>query len=367
MKYRDYSSGDFANDSFFIRWVKNPDEESDWFWQSFMKDNPVCVPAIEEARRLVASVTFTSHTLRPDERQALHNRMLMALRADKEEHRDRMSPTPREGYMRLLSPWMKIAASVLIVLAFASGLYLFLNVNAVYSPPDGSERSVTVEHRSNPAGQKSVLFLADGSKVWLNAASKISYVKDFTNQSTREVHLDGEAFFEVAHDPQKPFVVHTPGIQIKVLGTSFNVRAYDEEEVITTTLVTGKVRLEQSEGQGKTFGVLELKPSQRAEFDKQSRIVNVREVQEVNADSWKEDKLVFDDESIDNVFRQMERRYRVAIHVANKGKLRCTLTATIEGESLQEVLKLLEVSHDIRYTISGSDVFIEGNPCSDGG
>lgn len=365
MKYRGYSSGDFAIDSFFIRWVKNPDEESEWFWRSFMKDNPACVPAIEEARKIVASVTFPSHKLRPEERQAMHNRMLMALRAEKEEHRDRMSERS-VGYLRPVSSWMKVAASVLIVLAFTSGLYLLFDIDATILPSDGSDGPVTVEHRSNPAGQKSVLFLADGSKVWLNAASNISYLKDFTGQSTREVHLDGEAFFEVAHNPEKPFVVHTPGIRIKVLGTSFNVRAYDEEEVITTTLVTGKVRIEQSEEQGRTFGVLELKPSQRAEFDKQSRIVNIREVEGDHASSWKEDRLVFDEESIDNVLRQLERRYQVDIHVANRGNLRCTLTARIERESLQEVLKLLEVSHNIRYTITGRDVFIEGNICKDG-
>src|SRR5690606_37889089 len=99
------------------------------------------------------------------------------------------------------------------------------------------------------------LFLADGTKVWLNAASRISYGKNFGNGALRDVYLDGEAFFDVAHDPDKPFIVHTSSIQIKVLGTSFNVRSYAEDNTIETTLVQGKVRIEHPDQAGEPSGV----------------------------------------------------------------------------------------------------------------
>ena len=361
MRYRDYSATDFANDSFFIRWVKNPDEESDWFWKSFVSENPLCKPKIEEARKLVTLFEFPTHELPQDDIRGMRNVLLMALHAQREQHKDNTF-LAKGRFSKGRRRRLKLAAAIIIIPLVCVALFLIKeNDDDIFLGSTAQEN--VIEKRVNPLGQKSVLFLSDGTKVWLNAASKISYLQDFTQLDTRDVYLEGEAFFDVAHNPGKPFIVHTSSIKIKVLGTSFNVKSYAEEKTIETTLVHGKVRIEQSDVKGNRIGDVELKPNQRAVFNKESKIINVKEVAAGNAGSWKQERLVFEEESIDNVIMQLERWFNVKIHVQNKGKLDCKLTASIEKESLEEVLRLIEASHNVRYGIKGSQVFIEGKLC----
>ena len=361
MKYRDYSATDFANDSFFIRWVKNPDEESEWFWNSFVDENPLCRSEIAKARKLVGLFESPSYDLAEDDMRRMRNGLLMTLHAEREE-RKRNGFFPKARLSREGVIWLKLAAAIILI-PLVCGVLLFSTGNDDDLFLLTAEQESILEKRVNPLGQKSVLFLSDGTKVWLNAASKISYLRNFAGSDTRDVYLEGEAFFDVAHDVHKPFVVHTSSIKIKVLGTSFNVKSYAEEKTIETTLVHGKVRIEQSDVKGNRIGDVELKPNQRAVFNKESKIINVREVAPGNTGSWKQDRLVFEEESIDNVIMQMERWFDVKIYVENKGNLDCKLTASIEKESLEEVLRLLEASHKIRYKINGSEVFIEGELC----
>lgn len=359
MKYLDYSAGDFANDSFFIRWVKSPDEESDWFWQSFMTEHPSCAKEIDEARRLVLEVSFPYDALGEGEMDRMRNSMLMRVKADREVER------PREAFLTsAMAAWLKAAAVALIVCTVGLASYFAVRDSGSAPIAKSTAEETLLEQRSNPVGQKSVLFLSDGTKVWLNAASRISYAPDFRQTQTRDVYLEGEAFFDVTHNPDKPFVVHTSSIQVKVLGTSFNVKSYSEEKTIETTLVEGSVRIEQSDEAGRQLGVVELKPNQRAVFDKASRVINVREIFAAGSGSWKEDRLVFDEEPIDNVILQMERWFNVKIHAADRGHLDCKMTASIDNESLQDVLKLIEATHGVKCIVSGMDVFIEGKLCN---
>lgn len=360
MKYNDYSAADFANDSFFIRWVRKPDAESNWFWESFLQENPGCRESVEEARRLIKLFDFKTDDLDEADQTVMRNRLLMGVRANTEEDKE-------ERHVRKLMPahapwWKMVAAIIVIPLVICVILLLIRRTNSDTSLADNINEG-RIENRYNPIGQKSVLLLSDGTKVWVNAATRISYMNDFTHRTTRDVYLEGEAFFEVAHNPDQPFIVHTSGIDIKVLGTSFNVKCYPEEETIETTLVNGKVQIQQSDAKGNRIGDVELKPNQRAVFNKESKVINIEQVTEGNGGSWRQEKLVFDGESIDDVFRQMERWYNVRIHVENKGRLDCKLTATIENESLEEVLKLLEGSYPIEYTIRNRDVYIEGTLC----
>src|SRR5690606_22071977 len=141
--------------------------------------------------------------------------------------------------------WVGIAASIVLVVCVA-----FVLGQHKSTPPEhvvrtfSKDETVAVqtdstELRINPRGQKSVMLLEDGTKVWLNADSKLTYSRNFAQGDLREVFLDGEAFFEVVSNPQKPFVVHTSALNIKVLGTSFNVKSYSDDSRIETTLVEG--------------------------------------------------------------------------------------------------------------------------------
>ncbi len=362
MKYKGYSARDFANDSFFIRRVKHPDEESEWFWKSFLKENPLSEPEIEKARELIEIFDFPEHHLPEEEVSGMRNGLLMALRADREELKDHIA-FRRGSHSKTGRQWLKLAAAIIIVPLIPLAAYFFaggMNDKLTFHDADHKDG---VEKKVNSAGQKSVLFLNDGTKVWLNVATKISYPRDFTDHRTRDVYLDGEAFFDVAHNVDKPFIVHTTSLRIKVLGTSFNVKSYSEETTVETTLVQGKVRIEQSDVEGNRIGDVELKPNQRAVFNKESKVIKIKEVQAASSGTWKQERLVFDGEPIDQVLLQMERWYQVKIHLENRENLKCKMTATIENESLEEVLKLLETSNNVHYKIEGKDVFLQGTFC----
>jgi transmembrane sensor len=200
--------------------------------RSKAKSHPQCSLEIEKARGMISMLEFTTSPLDDEEVDSIRNRLLMALHAEREDNRERMYKTASRasGTERL---WLKIAATIMIIPLAAVGLYVLMKApDATIAFAD--EPHPGLEQRINPAGQKSVLFLSDGSKVWLNAASNISYVKDFGEQDRRDVYLDGEAFFDVVANAEKPFVVHTSSIKIKVLGTSFNVKSYPEEKTIET-------------------------------------------------------------------------------------------------------------------------------------
>jgi len=355
MKYDVYSVQDLANDSFFIRWVKNPDKESDLFWQSFMNENPDSRSRIEQARAMINALAFPAHQLSEEDLTGMRNSLLMAFSADEKD----VKAITRSSVIGKDRLWLKLAAAVLVMVLVLS--VIFVTREKPTAPP--LPYTTAMESRVNPVGQKSVLFLSDGTKVWLNAASKISYAEDFTEKSTRDVYLEGEAFFDVVHDRSKPFVVHTSSINIKVMGTSFNVKSYAEEKSVQTTLVYGKVLIEQADANGKRIGDVELKPNQCATFDRESKVIQVREVVASRSESWKSDRLVFDEEPMDHVILQLERWFNVKIHAVNKGSLTCKLTASVESESLRDVLKLVEASHNVHCRIEGNDVYIDGTLC----
>ena len=205
MKYRHYSATDFASDSFFIRWVKKPDEESDWFWSSFMKENPACQDEIEKAREIILMLDFSIHALEDEEVDHMRNALLLSVRAQKEEKRDK-NYLQRHNVPVGRYTWLKIAASIVLVPLVSFGLYFI--ISRANGPMDlsGETNVAHAEQRVNPSGQKSVILLSDGTKVWLNAASTIRYSKAFEGRNTRDMYLEGEAFFDVAHDAERPLL-----------------------------------------------------------------------------------------------------------------------------------------------------------------
>lgn len=363
MKYRAYTASEFANDAFFIRWVRNPDEDAEWFWTSFIRENPECKAAVEEARSLVSALDFKEIPLREDDMDRMRNQLMMFVRAQREERREGPRTLWALASGVLPTSYVPAAAAILIVAVVVALVILLRPAGPEFPMALGSETGETFGRTVNPAGEKSVVFLSDGSKVWLNGASRITYAREFSGMETRDVYLEGEAFFDVAHNIQQPFIVHTSSIKIKVLGTSFNVKSYKNEKTIETTLVQGRVRIEQSDERGKRVGDVELKPNQRAVFDKESKVINVKEVGGEVAASWRQERLVFEEEPMSHVIRQLEKWYGVRIHVETEGSLDCSLTARIEKESLVDVLQLLVTTHQIRYRIDGDDVFILGEFC----
>lgn len=365
MDFKDFSANEFATNGLFIRWVNGSDPSAAWFWDSFIKEHPHKLPEIEEAKRIVMALQFQEPTLSNEVVASMRNKLLIAIHEQKETERENFAPAPHTKPLFTPPLWMKWAA-VLALPLLTGALVLLLNRNTVESnrQPIAKSRPAEKEQRVSPRGQKSLIQLADGTKVWLNADSRLDYKSDFNAQAKREVYLTGEAFFDVAHNASKPFIVHTSAITIHVLGTAFNVKSYGESPTIETTLVRGKVSINK-EGSKEADGTVVLEPNQRAVFSKKANSINVEQVQAERISSWRSDKLIFDETPFYEVIPQLERWYDVKINVLDEAResLTCSLTAELENEKLIDVLSLLKASHGISYTVEGKEIFIRGKLC----
>jgi ferric-dicitrate binding protein FerR (iron transport regulator) len=199
-------------------------------------------------------------------------------------------------------------------------------------------------------GIRSTFQLPDGSIVHLNSGSKLVFPTEFCG-NIRKVELTGEAFFEVKPDREKPFIVKTRDINVKVLGTSFNLKAYPESKETSATLVNGKVVLE-SESAGIVRQLAELKPSDRAVYMSDNKSIHLSKEEDLDKFiAWKDGKLVFFNDPIDEVAEKLGIWYSVTVKIGNAGLKKYRFTATFTDEPIEQVLDLLSKSSPIKYQI----------------
>jgi len=235
----------------------------------------------------------------------------------------------------------------------------------------GSMRALnTIE---TPRGGQYQIRLPDGSKVWLNAASKLIYPVSFIGRGQREVTLSGEAYFEVAKDKQHPFKVKSAGQEVEVLGTHFNISSYPDEANVKTTLLEGSVSVRHLEGSAATRdlsyrrddakdrddGVV-LKPGQQATL--QASKIKVTEVNTDYAVAWKDGSFVFNSENLESIMNQISRWYNVSVVYEDPSLKKETFFGTISKyENVSKVLNMLERTDVARFTINGNTIKITKN------
>jgi hypothetical protein len=198
-----------------------------------------------------------------------------------------------------------------------------------------------------PMGSRTVVQLSDGSEVHLNYGSKIKYPQFFSD-NTREVNLTGEGFFKVAHNPDKPFIVKAGNLNIKAVGTTFNVLAYPEDLLIETTLVNGKVVLDEVEQNGKSKTIGTMKPGQHVEY---SVLTGHTSSTEGNIDkyiSWTDGKLIFEDTPILQVTEKLSRMFNVDFEVKSDVK-DYVYTVTFTDEHLFQILDLMTIASPVVF------------------
>jgi ferric-dicitrate binding protein FerR (iron transport regulator) len=208
----------------------------------------------------------------------------------------------------------------------------------------GNEPSATAAYNtlSIPKGGKYKLVLSDGTQVWINAASSIKYPAVF-NDVERRVVVEGEAFFDVAKDEKKPFIVQVNNATIQVLGTSFNVSTYSDEPAQTAVLVSGKIKVVAAKKQQ------ELEPGQQANIETTGNITVTPAIVQA-ATAWKEDRFVFKEESIESIMRQLARWYDVK--VVYNGNINYHFSAKISRDQpISTILRLLEETKRVRFTL----------------
>jgi ferric-dicitrate binding protein FerR (iron transport regulator) len=244
-----------------------------------------------------------------------------------------------------LITYLKIAAAVII------GLFVGYFASTLKTAPEPVYYSAYA-----PSGSISQTVLPDGSVIFLNSDSHIKYSIDGEN-GTREIFLNGEAYFKVEKNKKRPFIVHTPFYNVNVTGTRFDVKAYENDDKITTTLESGQIIIKSSKNYKLARDII-LKPGEQIVFDRNSRNLTVKEVNTKWFTSWKDNKLIFVNMNMKEFITILERKYGVDIQVKNNSILNLHIDCTIKDESIVEILNIIEKTLPVKYKIVDQQIEI---------
>ena len=255
---------------------------------------------------------------------------------------EKVLPITRKA--RAYNAWILRVAAVLIVGLFAT--WFFLKVN-------NAPQLILVQ----TAKEKKTIVMPDSTIIYLNENSTLLYPEEFA-ANQRKVELTGEAFFEVTKNPDKPFIIGNENFNVKVLGTSFNVLAYDADEEATVSVVTGKVAFSDRSGNS----VLLIK-NETGILNKNKKQLNKFSSSNTNFLAWKNKKLEFNKTSFNDVCAALKKYFAIEIEVKDKNILNCTFTGYFEDPTLQNVLNVLEKTLELKTVIIDKKVEITGKGC----
>ncbi len=289
---------------------------------------------------------------------------------------DDIRPMPKPELRIPISFLYRVAAAILLIGVIGIGsIYVFRQPKA--------KSEISYFEALAPKGSRSFITLSDGSTVWLNSGTKLRYQSNF-GQNSRDLFLEGEAYFVVAKNPEMPFRVKTSDVWITAIGTAFNVKAYNDEGIIETTLEKGEIRidaLDDSKLKVESSPVF-LKPNQKAVFVKRNKNLSVNStvqkpkiatnepvvkmkniplrvdsmVDTKLTTSWKDSRWIFKSEKLVKLAPILERRYDITVTFRDSVLRSYKFTGTLKEESLEQVLKAMCLAAPIRYEINHSQV-----------
>lgn len=398
-RYLEYTIEQLLEEKDFIAWALNDIKAGEW--DDFLEKNPEFYRKAQKAREIIGLINEKHEVLDED------SLLTMWMDIDRYNQAQKQKFKKRELWHKL--SW---AASVLLILSIGIGGYLYLekkgemyrfssslnleNSNGHMVLSSGKEISLEQKHsaiRLNdaekqvivndriidlaeleqdqknktelneviiPYGKSSELLLADGTKVWLNAGSRLAFPSSFSDDS-REVYLEGEACFKVARNERKPFIVKTGELDVRVLGTFFNVSAYPADEVVETVLIEGSVAVSQPKMLGLSRKELILTPDQKASFRKDKESITVTNEPDVDHYiSWTNGWLEYSRESLSDVLRKVERYYNVTFQMPDNYPSDDRISGKLDLEtSLESVLIVLGDASGYNYRVSGNQVLVE--------
>lgn len=206
-----------------------------------------------------------------------------------------------------------------------------------------------------PYGEQKHILLADGSEVWVNAGSILIYAKKFEGD-TRTLYLNGEANFNVAKNPSKPFIVRTEYMDVEALGTSFNIQSYADAENYTTTLETGKVKINTKD---ENTGSFILQPDEQVVYNRINRTATKKKVEAIKNTRWKLGYLTFQSNTFDDIMKAIERKYGVTVtYDTNRFRGKTFTIRFSPDESLDQILEILKDIGDFNYKMKGNVISI---------
>lgn len=353
MSRLEYTVEDFVLDPDFRKWVLSPDAHANTYWEEYLKKNPSKYRDIKLARTLVLNTGRPTYPVSEDRIESMWKNIDKATREMDTVDR---KVIPLNSYSTLQKhereyrvysqnhQLYRIAGILLFVFALA------IAVNSM-QPPEAElvvDTPVIYEEHYAPPGVKSNLTLQDGSKVILNSGSTLRYIKNFEGDQ-RELELVGEAYFDVAKDSLRPFMVKTGVVTTKVLGTSFNIRAY-ENEILNISLLTGSVEVDMEHHQaiglfpGEALSINSERQFQKKRFNEEKLL------------AWTRKTIIFEHTSITEIRRVLENWYGVEIHFANRPANDLIVSGVFRDQTLKNVLEGLSYSARFEFTIKKDQV-----------
>ena len=379
----------YIENPYFLKWIFHTSPSTESYWEQYLLDHPEEESQLLELKDRLAELKFSGNPMSISERTDLEKRIVRKIHPGLKPNKSRL----------IITTFMKYAA-VAIVFAAIGGLlvYLHLGKENVYrkfamqtiqvpSATQGpllitsngknvnlKKSNSTVDYSRNgtvvlnndsvlhtaedqpdvmnqlviPYGNQSRVVLSDNTVVWLNAGSRLIYPTLFNNK-TREVMLSGEAYFEVASNPEKPFIVNTMDLEIKVLGTRFNISAYAEDNVIQTVLKEGSVAIRRN-GAHLFEKSIVIQPNQMATFN---RTNSDTKIYKVNADAytlWTKGLISFEEVDFSRVIKQVERFYNISIIFSDRQNEIMRISGKLDlKQSRKEVMEYLEKVSSTRF------------------
>lgn len=347
--YKNYTASEFIKDAYFQQWVQTPGAETIAFWQAYQTQNSDQVEAITEAKNWLTNLKFEIMQAPEGVQDTIWQHITDKIATDN------VKPLWLSKY------WRNIAASIAGLLLVSFLAYFF------------NQSPSLITHQ----GEEKTIQLPDGSVVMLSASAQLSYTKEFGKNATREVWLSGgEAFFKVAKNPEKPFLVYCGEVVTKVLGTSFNIKPATSTKSVEVEVFTGKVSVFNKKLAQKTAttsrnlsdGVI-LLPNQKVTYFVEdehfvtglSEKPSVIKSEEVPAEVI---NFTFSETPLKTVLATLERAYGIEIMVENEKLNKCPLTADLNDLPLFTQLDLISQSLGATYTVKGTSILVSGKGCN---
>lgn len=324
---------ELISDAQFVAWVRGEDHFREEYWNSWEANHPLNIREFREATGIVKTLRFRGTDVNKADVQFLWTKTSERILRGK----------PVSKFRHFIIQATKVAAVLLLPVLLLS-VWLFYsqyNLTQKYSRliENKHEQKVTVVA---PIGARILVDLPDGSQAWLNSGSEMTYPIIF-NTKERRVILTGEAYFKVQKS-ETPFYVSNLGPEIKVYGTEFNVNSYSDEDFVTVALAEGKISIDLN---GKEEF---LEPGQVSHFDKKKNNISIENTDVMVYSSWREGKYIFRDKPLSSILRILQRQHNVNIKLLNPELGNYRYNATINNESLDQVLQLLSISAPIKYS-----------------
>lgn len=387
-----YSLDHFLNNDEFIRWIIDSTPELDIQWNKFIKENPQAISNLNRAKEILQSVEMNSFSLSDQEKETIYCNLQLEFSAKELQRKNRI--------------FYRYAAASVAVICLLGSLFLIYNQSGISQDElmvvndikiDSTltnielitqsskkvliEKHPTIQYNSTgkvfvndqeteltakgeqadselntlivPNGRRTTLILEDGSKVWVNSGTVLTFPTSFDNEK-RTISVNGEIYIEVAKDVTRPFYVKTSNFDIRVLGTKFNVSAYSEDASKQVVLVQGSVQIENQQNLQALMHPNEL-------FSLYNGQQSIREVNVYDYISWKDGFLQFSSESLESICQRLSRHYHIKIHCDEESKKQKFSGKLVLFDDFSKVLTTLSDIIPIKYTQGKNEINISIN------